>query len=90
MTCSYEEVRIRIEAYSRALVKYDLLSTTQGYEKQTDGTPVSPSESHDPQIRTIGHFMKNSMPLLLSQFAVWRINGTVVPLYDTLGVEAIA
>ena len=48
------------------------------------------SESPDPQIRTIGHFMKNSMPLLLSQFAVWRINGTVVPLYDTLGVEAIA
>ena len=34
--------------------------------------------------------MKNSTPLLLSQFAVWRINGTVVPLYDTLGVEAIA
>lgn len=34
--------------------------------------------------------MKNSAPLLLSQFAVWRINGTVVPLYDTLGVEAIA
>lgn len=38
----------------------------------------------------MGHFMKNSMPLLLSQFAVWRLNGTVVPLYDTLGIEAIA
>ena len=42
------------------------------------------------QIQTMGHFMKNSMPLLLSQFAVWRLNGTVVTLYDTLGIEAIA
>ncbi len=34
--------------------------------------------------------MKNSKYLVISQFATWRLNGTVIPLYDTLGVEAIA
>lgn len=34
--------------------------------------------------------MKNSRFLIISQFATWRLNGTVVPLYDTLGMEAIA
>ena len=38
----------------------------------------------------MGHFMKNCMPLIISEFATWRLNGTVVPLYDTLGIEAIA
>lgn len=87
---SYEESKKRIEAYSRAIAKYDFLSQTGGYEKRADGSPVClPRILLILQIQTMGHFMKNSMPLLLSQFAVWRLNGTVVPLYDTLGIEAI-
>jgi singapore isolate B (sub-type 7) whole genome shotgun sequence assembly, scaffold_17 len=34
--------------------------------------------------------MKNCPTAILSQYGVWRINGTVVPLYDTLGPEALA
>ena len=26
----------------------------------------------------------------IAQFGTWRINGTVVPLYETLGPEAVA
>lgn len=38
---SYEESKKRIEAYSRALQKYDFLAETGGYEKRADGSPVS-------------------------------------------------
>lgn len=38
---SYEEGKRKIEAYSRSLAKYDLLSETQGYEKRVDGKPVN-------------------------------------------------
>lgn len=38
---SYEEGKRKIEAYSRSLVKYGLLSETQGYEKRVDGKPVN-------------------------------------------------
>lgn len=37
----------------------------------------------------MGHYMKNSKYLVLSQLATWRLNGTIIPLYDTLGIEAI-
>ena len=37
---SYAEAKAKIEAYSRALAKHDLLSQTQGFEKRSDGTPV--------------------------------------------------
>ena len=41
-------------------------------------------------MRTIGHFLRNCPTAVISQYSVWRANGTVVTLYDTLGPEAIA
>ena len=41
-------------------------------------------------MQTIGHFIKNSPSVFLSQYASWKLNGTVVTLYDTLGPEAIS
>ena len=38
----------------------------------------------------MGHFIKNSPSVFLSQYASWKLNGTVVTLYDTLGPEAIS
>ena len=38
--CSYTETYERIKAYSRALIKYDLLSVTDGTKKRSDNTPV--------------------------------------------------
>lgn len=90
LTCRYEECTEIIAAYARALVKYDLLSVTDGTVKRSDGARPYISSSLATQIRTIGHFMKNCPTAILSQYGVWRINGTVVPLYDTLGPEALA
>ena len=61
-------------------MKYDLLSVTDGTKKRSDGTPM----------RTIGHFLRNCPTAVISQYGVWRVNGTVVTLYDTLGPEALA
>ena len=41
-------------------------------------------------MRTIGHFLRNCPTAVISQYGVWRVNGTVVTLYDTLGPEALA
>ena len=41
-------------------------------------------------MRTIGHFLKNCPTAVISQYGVWKVNGTVVTLYDTLGPEALA
>lgn len=41
-------------------------------------------------MHTIGHFCKNCLEVEIAQFGTWRINGTVVPLYETLGPEAVA
>lgn len=38
----------------------------------------------------MGHFLKNCPEVVLSQYATWFNNGTVVTLYDTLGPEALA
>lgn len=38
----------------------------------------------------MGHFVKNCPSAVLSEYSIWLLNGTVVPLYDTLGPEAIA
>ena len=38
----------------------------------------------------MGHFVKSCPEAVLSEYAVWLLKGTVVPLYDTLGPEAIA
>ena len=38
----------------------------------------------------MGLFVKNCPSSVLSEYAIWLLNGTVVPLYDTLGPEAIA
>lgn len=38
--CSYQECNDIIDAYSRAIVKYNLLAVTDGTQKRTDGTPV--------------------------------------------------
>ena len=38
--CSYQECEDIINAYSRAIVKYNLLSETDGTQKRSDGTPV--------------------------------------------------
>ena len=38
----------------------------------------------------MGHFLKNCPEVVLSQYATWLNNGTVVTLYDTLGPEALA
>lgn len=36
----YGECTKAIEAYARVLMKYDLLSVTDGTKKRSDGTPV--------------------------------------------------
>lgn len=41
-------------------------------------------------MQTFGHFIKNCPAAVLSQHGIWKLNGTVVPLYDTLGPDAIA
>ena len=38
--CSYQECNDIIDAYSRAIAKYGLLSETDGTQKRSDGTPV--------------------------------------------------
>ena len=79
VTCSYEEARIRIEAYSRALVKYDLLSTTQGYEKQTDGTPVGfqgVAQTPDPHHRSLHEELDASPPVAVRRVAYQRHGGS--------------
>ena len=40
LICSYQECDDIINAYSRAIVKYGLLSETDGTQKRSDGTPV--------------------------------------------------
>ena len=37
---SYKESEVRMKAYSRILLKYNLLSETDGTQKRMDGTPV--------------------------------------------------
>ena len=41
-------------------------------------------------MQTIGHYVKNCPAAVISQQGAWRVNGTVVPLYDTLGPDSIA
>lgn len=41
-------------------------------------------------MQTIGHYVKNCPAAVISQQGTWRVNGTVVPLYDTLGPDSIA
>ena len=87
---SYTECNERMKAFARALLKYDLLSETDGTQKRTDGTPVLNFLKVSQQMRTFGHYIKNCVAACISQHSVWKINGTVVPLYDTLGPDAIA
>ena len=41
-------------------------------------------------MQTIGHYVKNCPAAVISQQGTWRVNGTVVPLYDTLGPDSIS
>lgn len=77
---TYKRCDAIMKAYAAAIDHYDLLSITDGTEKRSDGTPM----------RTMGHFLKNCPEVVLSQYATWLNNGTVVTLYDTLGPEALA
>ena len=38
---SYKESEVRMKAYSRILLKYNLLSETDGTQKRMDGSPVN-------------------------------------------------
>ena len=80
-----------MNAYSRILLKYNLLSETDGTQKRADGTPVILLYFDlIEQMMTIGHYIKNCPAACIAQHGTWNVNGTVVPLYDTLGPEAIA
>ncbi|KAK8797427.1 hypothetical protein WA158_004635 [Blastocystis sp. Blastoise] len=76
---TYAEAKEMIKNYADGLVKLDLLGEATEGDKRCDGTCL----------KTIGHFQKNCYQLCISQFAVWKINGTVVPIYDTFGTEAV-
>lgn len=88
---SYKRCDEVMKAYAAAIDYHNLLSETDGTEKRSDGSPVSTlSALPNPQMRTMGHFLKNCPEVVLSQYATWFNNGTVVTLYDTLGPEALA
>lgn len=37
----------------------------------------------------MGHYLVNRYELFVSQYAVWLLRGCVVPLYDSLGPNAV-
>ena len=80
LTCRYEECTEIIAAYSRALVKYDLLSVTDGTIKRSDDTPVSPflPSDADPHHRPLYEELSHRHPLAVRRVAYQRHGGSSV------------
>lgn len=91
LTCRYEECTEIIAAYARALVKYDLLSVTDGTVKRSDGTPVHfflPCDA-DSHHRSLYEELSHCHPLAVRRVAYQRHGGSPVRHAGSRGARVV-